>query len=95
AATAFAHFYAGRYSDAVRWAEMSLVERPNHVSGIRALAASYAMTERQDEAARTVAHLRELDPALRLSNLKDVIPLRRAEDFDRLVEALRKAGLPE
>ena len=40
-------------------------------------------------------NLTELDPALRLSNLKDVTPLRRPEDFNRLAEGLRKAGLPE
>jgi TolB-like protein/class 3 adenylate cyclase/Flp pilus assembly protein TadD len=95
AATAFAHFFAGRYSDAVSWAEMALVERPNHVSGIRALAASCAMTGRQEQAKKAMARLRELDPALRLSNLKDVTPLRRPEDFNRLAEGLRKAGLPE
>jgi hypothetical protein len=25
--------------------------------------------------------MREMDPALRISNLKDLLPLRRAEDF--------------
>ena len=37
----------------------------------------------------------ELDPALRVSNLPDVIPLRRPEDLARYIEGLRKAGLPE
>jgi len=95
AATAFAHFFAGRYSDAVLWAEMALVERSSHVSATRALAASCAMAGRQEQASKAMARLRDLDPALRVSNLKDVIPVRRAEDFNRLAEALRKAGLPE
>jgi TolB-like protein/Tfp pilus assembly protein PilF len=95
AATAYAHFFADRYSDAVLWAEMALVERPSHVSATRALAASCAMAGRQEQASQAMARLRDLDPALRLSNLKDVIPLRRAEDFNRLAEALRRAGLPE
>ena len=42
-----------------------------------------------------MARLRQLDPALRISNLKDLIPLRRPEDLARLAEGLRKAGLPE
>jgi TolB-like protein/Tfp pilus assembly protein PilF len=95
AAMAFAHFFAGRYSDAVSWAEMALVERPNHVSGIRYLAASCAMAGRQDQAKIAMARLRKLDPALRLSNLKDVTPLRRPADLNRYIEGLRKAGLPE
>ena len=36
-----------------------------------------------------------LMPELRISNLKDLLPIRRAEDFDRWAEGLRKAGLPE
>jgi Flp pilus assembly protein TadD len=95
AAMAFAHFFAGRYSDAVSWAEMALVERPNHVSGIRYLAASCAMAGRQEQAKIAMARLRKLDPALRLSNLKDVTPLRRPADLNRYIEGLRKAGLPE
>ena len=47
------------------------------------------------EAEKAMARLRQLDPALRISNLKDLYPLRRTEDFDRWAEGLRKAGLPE
>jgi len=39
--------------------------------------------------------LREVNPALRLSNVSEYIPLRRAEDLRLLTEGLRQAGLPE
>ncbi len=55
----------------------------------------YAMVGRLEQAQRTVARLRELDPALRISNLRHLIPFRRPEDFAKLAEGLRKAGLPE
>jgi len=42
-----------------------------------------------------MARLRQIDPELRVSNLKDMTPLRRPEDRARLEEGLRKAGLPE
>ena len=42
-----------------------------------------------------MARLRQLDPALKVSNLSDVIPVRRAEDLTKFAEGLRKAGLPE
>jgi hypothetical protein len=42
-----------------------------------------------------MARLREFDPALRLSNLKDLFPIRRHEDFAKWEEGMRKAGLPE
>jgi len=40
--------------------------------------------------------LRQLDPALRASNLRFILgPYRRPEDLARWTEGLRKAGLPE
>ena len=42
-----------------------------------------------------MARLRQLMPDLRISNLKELFPIRRTEDFDRWTEGLRKAGLPE
>ena len=42
-----------------------------------------------------MARVRQLHPDLRISNLKDWLPLRRPEYFARWVEGLRKAGLPE
>jgi len=41
-----------------------------------------------------VARLRQLNPALRVSNLKDVLGP-RAEDLSRYEKGLRQAGLPE
>jgi hypothetical protein len=34
-------------------------------------------------------------PNLRVSNMNELIPLRRSADLDRLAEGMRKAGLPE
>ena len=46
--------------------------------------------------AQAVARLRQLNPSLRVSNLKDVVgPYRHAEDLSRYAEGLRRAGLPE
>lgn len=36
-----------------------------------------------------------LDPSLRVCNLRDWLPVQRAEDFTLLVEGLRLAELPE
>ncbi|MGH6802111.1 MAG: tetratricopeptide repeat protein, partial [Methyloceanibacter sp.] len=94
--TAHAHFFAGRYDEAASWAARSLRSEPNFLSTMRTFAASHALAGRLDEAQKALTRLRQLDPALRISNLEDVmLPLRRAEDRLRYVEGLRKAGLPE
>ncbi|MGH6881589.1 MAG: adenylate/guanylate cyclase domain-containing protein [Hypericibacter sp.] len=95
-AMAYAHFLAGRYSESVSWAERAIRERPayGHVAA-RVLAASWALAGRQDEARKAMRRLRELDPALRMSSLRNMIPVRRPEDYAKLVEGLKLAGLPE
>jgi hypothetical protein len=42
-----------------------------------------------------MARLRRIDPVLRVSNLKDLTPLRRPEDVAKYAEGMRWAGLPE
>jgi TolB-like protein/Tfp pilus assembly protein PilF len=93
--TALAHFYAGRYDEAVSWAEGTLRPQPNYVPALRVAAASNAQAGRLEKAQKLMARLRQLDPVLRISNLADIMPLRRREDFARYEEGLRKAGLPE
>lgn len=95
AGTAYAHFFAGRYDEATTWAEKAVRMRPNWLTAVRGAAASHALGGRHEEARTLMARMRQLDPALRISNLKDLLPLRREEDFAKWREALRIAGLPE
>lgn len=92
---AFAHFLAGRYDEASSWAERALRERHNYLPAIRDLAAAHALAGRHLDAQKAMAHLREVDPALRVTSVKDWVPLRRPEDLARLEDGLRRAGLPE
>jgi adenylate cyclase len=93
--TAFAHFFAGRYNDASLWAEGGIREAPKSLANLRVAAASNALGGRLEKAQEAMARLRQLDPAFRVSNLTDRVPLRRPEDIAKFAEALRKAGLPE
>jgi tetratricopeptide (TPR) repeat protein len=94
---ALAHFFAGRYSEAVLWAKEALREQPTYAYAFRVLAASYSMDGRAEDARRAMAGLRQADPRLHMSNIDDVIapfeylPEHRA----KYIEGLRLAGLPE
>jgi tetratricopeptide (TPR) repeat protein len=92
---AFAHFLAGRYDEAITWAESALRERPNYLAAIRELAAASALAGHLPDAQKAMAHLRQIDPAMRVTTVKDWVPLRRLDDLKRLQEGLRQAGLPE
>jgi tetratricopeptide (TPR) repeat protein len=94
--TAHAHFFLGRYDEAASWAAMALQDNPDFQPGLRIDAASNAMAGRPEQAHKAMARLRQLNPALRVSSLKDVLgPYQHAEDLSRYEEALRQAGLPE
>lgn len=92
---ALAHFFAGRFDTASSWAEKAFRDFPSLLPAIAIIAASHALAGRTEEASRAMDHLRRLDPALRLSGLKDWLPIHRPEDLATLADGLRKAGLPE
>ena len=54
------------------------------------------MAGRLEQANETLERLRQLNPQLCVSKLKDMLgPYRRAEDIAQYQEGLRRAGLPE
>jgi TolB-like protein/class 3 adenylate cyclase/Tfp pilus assembly protein PilF len=95
AALGLAHFIAGRYTQALAFAEAAARERPEYVHPICIVAASAALAGRSDVADKAIVTLRQIAPDLRLSNLRTVQPIRRPEDFARWAEGMRLAGLPE
>ena len=95
AAKAWAELFAGRFNEAYSSAEAALWQKPAFLLYMCIAAASAALAGRQPEAQRVVAQLMQADPDLRISNVKDLIPLRRAEDTARWVEGLRLAGIPD
>jgi TolB-like protein/tetratricopeptide (TPR) repeat protein len=94
-AMAYAHFLASRYDMASSFAEKSMRENPNFLLAIRISAASNALAGRLERAREGIARALECNPDLRISNLRDLAPFRRAEDLAMFAEGLRKAGLPE
>ena len=94
-AIGLAHFFAGRYSEALTWAEMARRAQPVHAPSNALAAASGALVGNRAVADVAMARLRQLMPELRISNLKDFVPIRRSEHFDRWAGAIRQAGLPE
>ncbi|MGF7162462.1 TolB-like protein [Rhodoligotrophos appendicifer] len=95
AGIAMAHLFAGRFDAASLWVERTHRNLPSFLMVIGIIAASHALSGRQERARLAIRRLRQLDPALRLSNLGDWLPIHRAEDLAIFAEGLRLAGLPE
>jgi tetratricopeptide (TPR) repeat protein len=92
---AHAHFFAGRYGDALSWGQKAVQGRPNWRAGMRIVAAAAALGGRLKEAQQAMVRVRENDPTWRLSHVRKIRSFRRPEDLAKLEEGLRKAGLPE
>jgi TolB-like protein/DNA-binding winged helix-turn-helix (wHTH) protein len=94
-ANAFAHFFSGYYDEASFQAEQTLQENPKLHPALRVSAAANALAGRVEYAQKVLARLRQIDPGLRVSDLKHQTPLRRLQDMAKYVEGMRKAGLPD
>jgi len=94
---AHAHFFAGRYDEALTWAKVALRGWPDGQSLLRVAAASSALAGRDKEAKRLIARLLEINPSLQVSWLFENLmgPHGRPEYWAKYVDGLRKAGLPE
>lgn len=92
---AVANFFAGHLEASSDWAERALENLPSLLPAVAMLAASNALIGRMDKAQHAMQRLRDMNPSLRISNLKDWLPIKRPGDFARFAEGLRLAGLPE
>lgn len=90
-----AHLFAEDFDMAASWAEKALRDLPGLLLAVAVLAASQALAGRLPEAQRAMEQLRQLDSTLRLSTLRDWLPIHRPENHTIFVEGLRRAGLPE
>lgn len=93
---AHAFFYQGRHEEAVVWAEQMLQHNPDSHPGLRIGAASAAFADNREVAHRLTARLRVIDPAIRVSRLREYLgPYQRLDFVEKYAEGLRRAGLPE
>jgi len=95
AAAAYAHFLVHRYDLASSLAEQARRGNPNFLLGICISAASNALAGRLEVAHRAISRALECDAGLRLSNLTNLTPFQRPEDFAMFAGGLRKAGLSD
>jgi TolB-like protein/class 3 adenylate cyclase/Tfp pilus assembly protein PilF len=90
-----AHFFAGRYEEALAFAKKTLAQNPNYATAIMMAAVSAALAGREDEMTRAVNQLLKLDPACKMSSFRNVWPLRREEDLTAFDKGLQLTKIPE
>lgn len=94
-AIAYGYFFLGDLDQSSTWSDRALQMRPDWPAALRVSAMSHAVAGRELPAQQAMTRLRALQPTLRLSNLHEQMLIHRPKHMETLVEAMRKAGLPE
>ena len=88
-----AYFKLGQYSESITLLSATLQEFPDHLRMHAHLTASYILAGMEDEAHKQADVIKQLDPKFSIDNFADRIPYKNKSDTDRILNALRKAGL--
>jgi TolB-like protein/Tfp pilus assembly protein PilF len=85
----------GRYEEAIEEFKKAVGREPDSIFHHIALAGTYSLSDREEEARAEAAEVLRIDSKFSLKQYARTIPWRNKEDAERFVAALRKAGLPE
>jgi adenylate cyclase len=92
---AFACFHLHRYDEGYAWAEKAVQDRPTFTHALAAFAVNARALGRRSEAEAAVETMRRLLPDLRVAHLRELFPLRAADEARKIADSLRSLGLPE
>jgi tetratricopeptide (TPR) repeat protein len=89
-----AYVSMGRYEDAVAVLKRRIVRKPDTDMSRVLLAACYGHLGRNGEARTLWQEALRINPGYSLEHRRRVLPYKDPADFERMVDGLRKAGLP-
>jgi TolB-like protein len=93
---AFAHLFAGRYAEAVEWADRSLHENPRYTPLLRVKLVACAHLDRIGEGRELLQEVLRLQPGLTIASLKGYPGMSVTPEITSMcAEGFRKVGLPE
>ncbi|HWP26137.1 MAG TPA: winged helix-turn-helix domain-containing tetratricopeptide repeat protein [Xanthobacteraceae bacterium] len=89
---AAAHYLAGRYAEAIKWAKQAVQLRPGYIGAHRILCASLAQAGQAEEARTVLQTLRQMHPEISLAWIRQSVPY-TAGPMENFLDGMRKAGL--
>ena len=92
---ALAYFQLGRYEEAIAFLKRRLIRKPDTDISRVLLAASYGQRGCVEEAKAEWAEAFRINPDYSLAHRRQVLPYKDPADFEKIIDGLRKAGLPE
>ncbi|MCU0591647.1 MAG: adenylate/guanylate cyclase domain-containing protein [Desulfobacterales bacterium] len=85
--------HTGRYQEAASWFKKAIQRAPDFLYGHVGLAATYSKMGREEEAITEAAEILRIKPNFSLDFFNKTSALKDQSDKDRVIDALRKAGL--
>ena len=90
-----AYFMTGRYDESITTFKKALKVSPNNLDGYIYLAANFISMGREEEAGTAVKQILKLSPKFNIESYGKRLSFLNEADVERVLSALRKAGLPE
>jgi adenylate cyclase len=85
--------WTGQYEEAIKWCERAVREAPNSLFAHLFMAMAYSLAGRDEEARVAAAEVLRIHPRFSLEKFAKKVGYKNQEDKERLIIALRKAGL--
>jgi adenylate cyclase len=89
----YAYPKAEQYNKVIKWCEKAVRQQPDDIFAHIMMASVYSFSGRDDEAQVEAAEVLRINPKFSLEKYAKIIEYKNQEDKDRVIEALRKAGL--
>jgi len=85
--------YIGQYKKGVRWCEKAVRREPDSLIARIMMIVAYSFSGRHEEARIEAAEVLRISPKFSLEKFEKKVTYKKKTDKDRLIDALRKAGL--
>jgi adenylate cyclase len=92
---AMAYRYNGQYEKAIEMCKKALSCNPDLLPPYLTLAASYSSLNRTEDTRKAVEEILRIHPGFSLEYHAKTVPFKNQEELDKIINSLRKAGLPE
>ena len=89
------YFFTGQYGEALAIHKTVLQRDPDDFSALIGLAAAYSVSGREEKAHAAAAEVLSIKPKFSLARFAETIMYKNQADTERVIEVLRKAGLPD
>jgi adenylate cyclase len=94
-ALGIAYRMSGRYLEAIEACKKAIIKSPDYAVPYITIAASYSSLEQYEKAHQAVTEILRIDPKYSIEFLAMSVPFEQKADLENVLEAMRKAGLPE